>query len=361
MGLKNFPGYRPTTSVLRTVEEPKRKKKFNWDRLFFILLLTWLVYYFGGRMYRSYAEIMVNGQVMLEKMSVNFTEEIRIKRMMIDEGDEVIAGDSLFSYVVETQTDNDFNNTFNTHDGNSNWFLREKMAITRQIQLKKSDRKGIQTLIELKKAELEALKQRVYLGSELSHKIEPIKAKIQELENEKTSLSAEIRVLNNYLYRLKKQEELAMSQKLDRVKFEIEARAAFESLILYYTTPITGLIGQIHKEENEVCYRSESVMTIHKLGVIKIKAYFLPEFADDIAIGDEVEVLFEDGSESKGVIQNFYISTYPLPPEFQKRYEPTTRSIVVDIVPKDELEAENWLSYYKMSVKVVKSRFNFFN
>ena len=359
MGLKNFPGYRPTTAVLRTVEEPKRKKKFNWDRLFFIILLVWIVYFFGNRIYRNYAQLTVNGQVMLEKMSVNFTDEIRIKRMIVNEGDEVVAGDSLFSYVVETPTDDDYLKSYNKYDGNNNWFLREKMAVTRQIELKRSDRAGLNTLIRLKEQEMEALKQRVYLGSELSHKIEPIKTKIQELLNEKATLNSEIRVLSTYLKRLKEQENMALNIEQERINNELAARAAFESLILYYTTPITGLIGQIQKEENEVCYRSESVMTIHKLGVIKIKAYFLPEFADDIAIGDEVDIVFEDNSKSKGVIQNFYISTYPLPPEFQKRYEPTTRSIVVDIVPSDEFEAENWLSYYKMSVKVVKSRFKF--
>ncbi|HHM21216.1 MAG TPA: HlyD family efflux transporter periplasmic adaptor subunit, partial [Bacteroidetes bacterium] len=327
------------------------------DRLFFVILLTWFLFYFGHRMYKAYAQIIVNGQVMLEKMSVNFTDEIRIKKMMVEEGDEVVAGDSLFSYVVETPGLNRLDKIYNKYDGNNNWFLREKMAVTRQIQLKKSDRQGINTLIQLKKEELEALKKRVYLGSELSHKIEPVKTKIQELENEKSSLTSEINVLYDYLQRLRQQEMLAISMNQKAIEEELAAKSAFESLVLYYTTPITGLIGQIQKQENEVCYQSESVMTIHKLGVIKIKAYFLPEHANDIAIGDEVTVVFEDGSKSKGLVQNFYISTYPMPPEFQKRYEPTTRSIVVDIVPKDEYEAENWLSYYKMSVKVVKSRF----
>lgn len=361
MGLKNFPGYRPTTSVLKTVDEPKRKKKFNWDRLFFIILLIWLVYFIGNKMYVNYAQISVNGQVILEKMSVNFTDEIRVKKMLVNGGDEVVAGDSLFSYVVAKPNEGRPSISQNQFDGNNNWFLREKMAITRQVELKKSDRKGIQTLIELKKQELEALKKRVYLGSELSHKIDPIKTEIQELENEKASLSSEINVLIQYLAKLQEQQELAIDAENERYQNEMKARADFNDLILFYTTPITGLIGQIQKEENEVCYKSESVMTIHKLGVIKVKAYFMPEYADDIAIGDEVVVLFEDNSKSRGVIQNFYISTYALPPEFQKRYEPTTRTIVADIVPKDELEAENWLSYYKMSVKVIKSRIKFLN
>ncbi|HFA49823.1 MAG TPA: HlyD family efflux transporter periplasmic adaptor subunit, partial [Bacteroidetes bacterium] len=307
--------------------------------------------------YEKFALIKVNGQVILEKMSVNFTEEIRIKKMLVNEGDEAVAGDSLFSYVVETPNNDDYISTYNKYDGNSNWYLREKMSVARQIELKRSDKAGLKTLVRLKKQELEELKQRVYLGSELSHKIEPLKTKIQELENEIASLNSEIRVLLNYRKKLERQEALSMSAEAARIQDEINAKAAFESLLLYYTTPITGLIGQISKQENEVCYQSESVMTIHKLGQIKVKAYFPPKYAEKISLGDEVDLIFEDKTKSKGIIQNFYISTYPLPPEFQKRYEPVTRSIVVDIVPKDEAEGENWLSYYKMSVQVIKRTF----
>ncbi|MCB0517439.1 MAG: HlyD family efflux transporter periplasmic adaptor subunit [Lewinellaceae bacterium] len=360
MGFKDFPGYRQQTSILRTVDEPKLKKKFNWDRLFFFVLLVFLLFYSGQKMYKKVAQIRVNGQVILDKMSVNFTDPIRIKKMLVNEGDEVSAGDSLFSYVVENNKEDPYIKTYNRYDGNSNWFLREKLNVKRQIELKKSEREGVRTLIALKKQELEDLKKRVYLGTELSHKLDPVKMDIKKMENDIDAMNSEIGVLNEYYSTLKSQEVLALNEENLRIEAEILARQQFNKLILYYTTPIPGLIGQIEKQENEVCYTSESVMTIHRSGMIKVKAYFSPENANDIAVGDEVTLRFEDGTESEGIIQNFYISTYPLPPEFQKRYEPTTRSIVADVVPKNGEDTQHWLGYYKMGVQVIKSRFKFF-
>ncbi len=361
MGFKDFPGYRPTTSVLRTVDEPKLKKKFNWDRLLFMILLVLLAFYGIQKVYKKVAQIRVNGQVILDKMSVNFTDPIRIKKMLVNEGDDVAAGDSLFSYVVENNKEDPYLKTYNQYDGNSNWFLREKLTVKRQIELKKSEREGIRTLISLKQQELEDLKKRVYLGTELSHKLEPLKEDIQEYENQIDGLNSEIGVLNSYYATLNAQEKLAFSEENFRIEKEINARLQFNKLILYYTTPIPGLIGQIEKMENEVCYTSESVMTIHRAGVIKVKAYFSPEHASSIAIGDGVTLRFEDGTESEGIIQNFYISTYPLPPEFQKRYEPTTRSIVADVAPKTDEDVKSWIGYYKMSVQVIKPRYRLFD
>lgn len=358
MGLKNFPGYRPQTSILKTVDEPKLKKPFNWDRLFFILLLCLVAFYGGRRLYRGMALIRVNGQVILEKISVNFTDDIRIKTMAVDEGDEVVAGDTLFTYVVEG--DEDFTNSTSIARGggnDNNWFLREKMTVSRQIESKKSDQEGLRTLASLKKEELEGMKQRVYLGTEQASKLEPLRADILELENEIASIGSEIRVLRDYVHQLSSQEQEAILQERIRIKEELEGFGSFDKMLLAYTTPITGLIGQIEKDENEVCYKGETAMTIHRSGVIKVKAYFPLEFADEVKIGDEVVIYFEDGTESDGIIQNFYISTYPLPPEFQKKYEPVSRSIVADVVPKNLDEGLAWNGYYKMSVTVVKHRF----
>ena len=60
---------------------------------------------------------------------------------------------------------------------------------------------------------------------------------------------------------------------------------------------------------------------------------------------------------SKGKIVHSYISTYALPSEFQKKYEPTERTILVDIEPINVNEAELWRKFYLMDVKLVIKRF----
>jgi len=46
-----------------------------------------------------------------------------------------------------------------------------------------------------------------------------------------------------------------------------------------------------------------------------------------------VTIEFPDKTESLGIISKFFVSTYAVPSEFQKKYEPTERNIVAEIVP----------------------------
>lgn len=97
-------------------------------------------------------------------------------------------------------------------------------------------------------------------------------------------------------------------------------------------------------------------MVIHQLENLKIKGYFNQQLYQEIRIGEEVEIEFPDGTTGIGVIDNYYVSTYQLPEEFQKKYEPVERSIVVDILPLNIDEAALWVGYYKMAVTIVKKK-----
>ena len=99
-------------------------------------------------------------------------------------------------------------------------------------------------------------------------------------------------------------------------------------------------------------------MVIHQLENLKIKAYFHQSLYQEIRLGEEVEIEFPDGTIGRGVINNFYVSTYELPAEFQKRYEPVERRIVVDVLPLNLDEATRWIGYYKMAVTIVKKKTN---
>jgi hypothetical protein len=186
--------------------------------------------------------------------------------------------------------------------------------------------------------------------------MDPLEEDILELENDLASLGSEVDVLKNHLRSLDLQESLAKKEENERIDNELEARENFNKIILYYTAPISGLVGWIEKQPNEVCYQGENVLTVHQLENIRIKAFFDPKYGNSVKIGDEVIVRFENGTNSRGIIENFYASTYPLPPEFQKKYESVTRALVADVVPLNEEEARNWSVYYKMSVKVIKKR-----
>jgi len=72
-----------------------------------------------------------------------------------------------------------------------------------------------------------------------------------------------------------------------------------------------------------------------------------------------VTIEFPDKTESLGIISKFFVSTYAVPSEFQKKYEPTERNIVAEIVPFNKQDDLAWNSYYKMEVNVQKKRYDF--
>lgn len=358
--MKNFTGFKYQESVLKTVEEPAIKKKFNWDRFSFILLLIAGLSYFGHSYYRRIAFTNINGLVQLEKMAVNFTDDIRLTQICTKEADAIERGDTLFIYTYEdkAQIENSLTNISLKAQisgaGNERSFLRDIMNVRRQIAVAKSDVEGHKAMKDIKKFEIEEQKKQILMGVDVAHKLPPLKSAIAALDSDIRSKKRELRVLRKHLKAL-----LAAKKQLEKLELqnisekENQGQASLDQQH-FYVSPIAGVIGQINNSENEVCYKSENVMVIHQLNNLKIKAYFETNAVGKARIGDYVEIEFPDGSLGKGVIDNFYISTYEMPPEFQKKYEPTERSVLADIVPINEEEAKHWIGYYKMAVKVVK-------
>ncbi|MEM1321964.1 MAG: HlyD family efflux transporter periplasmic adaptor subunit, partial [Bacteroidota bacterium] len=341
--MKNFTGFKYQKSVLRTIEEPPKKKKFNWDRFFFIIALVVIVIYFINRLYGNVMFVSVNGEVVMNKVAVHFTEDIRLEQLYVEEGDPVDAGDTLFSYRYEDyeQMGQGINNISirNKIGRSSDWLIREKLNVKRQIAMKKSEKEGIETIISIKQRELDDQKKQILLGVDVAHKLPPLVSDIAEMEGDIDVIDQEIKVLRKHLYALRKQEKIELEKDEEDYQDQVAAGDEIYNSSYYYVAPINGLIGRIFISPNEICYETQSVMAIHQLENLKVKAYFDQESYDRIKIGDEVTVEFPDGKTGLGVINNFYVSTYPMPPEFQKKYEPVTRSIVADVIPISKNEA----------------------
>ena len=118
-----------------------------------------------------------------------------------------------------------------------------------------------------------------------------------------------------------------------------------------------GTVTRIFKQNKEVAVKSEVIMHIHKNEHLFIIAFFEQEDLAELKEEDVVEIEFPDNTTSLGTIKRFYFATYRLPEEFQKKYEPTNRSLSVDIVPLNNDELKKWKQYYKLSVIVRKKRY----
>lgn len=328
--------YKKGKAIIRTLKEPKiKKKKFNLDRVLFILIILGLCFWLLSFVYKKTIWIEGNGQMLMEKVDVNFTNDIRVKEIFINEGDTVCVGSRLFNYYQDD-------------------FDSDASIVLKNVDRKERQFSNLQDLIKeiyLKRLQLKSLRERLaFLESEEKKAIKLIlldvytKVKLDGIIQQKMLLENQINLLENELYFLKLQKR--------NLGPDTSISIGGGNFGNSYVSPIEGVVGQILKNSEESCYKTENVMTIHDVEKVFIKAYFDLKDLAHIKKGSIVLVEFPDKTVSEGIINKLYISTYKAPTEFQKKYEPTERNILTEIVPLDKEQIPEWGKFYKLNLKV---------
>ena len=330
--------YKKNTAIIRTLKEPKvKKKKWNLDRILYIIIILALLFWLIQFVYNKTAWIEGNGQVLMEKVDVNFTNDIRVKEIFINEGDTVTVGKNLFNYFQD-DFDSDASIVLKSLD------KKERLNNSLQDILKEIFKKRIQ---------LNNLKKRLQLLEDQEKQITKLilldvytKNKLDEVISQKLLIKNQIDLLKNELYFLRLQKKML---KGDNGNYSMGGGGNFGNT---YASPIKGVVGQILKNSEESCYKTENVMTIHNIEKVFIKAYFDLRDLAEVQKGNIVTVEFPDKTRSQGIINKLYISTYRAPSEFQKKYEPTERNILAEIIPLEKEQIPEWGKFYKLNLKV---------
>lgn len=334
---------KPKGSILRTIEEPKLKKKaWTLDRILYVILLLILLFVVLQFLYRFFNIIEGNGQIVFQKVTVNFTEDIRLTDIIVKKGMNLHKGDTLFRYKIEDpNADQQYQNNRLQAE---NKFSQENLDLEKEILLSN-------LLLEQKKAALKYKQQQIH------EKVDMILLEVDNLQSlqktkeSATALKLEIQALKKKITSLN-----FLKSKTDQLQNQyLNGYGAF-NMEKAYISPLDGISGVIHFEKNEICYREEEVLSIHNSEKVQIRAYFSQKHHELLHKGALVTVKFSDGSTTKGKIATSFIATYALPSEFQKKYEPTERTIVVDIVPMDKGDSEIWRKYYLMNVELIIHR-----
>ncbi len=364
-------------SLIRVVNEQKTKKKTqrNWDRILYLgllgLFLAFMVYYFLAK----YIYVHAYGHVIIENTHIRLTDDARIIEFYVHEGDSIQKNDTLFSYALDRDDDingqsaQSLNIGSITASGKDDWWVKELFALKKKIALNNIDAAENASLINNYKSEIKRLSNEVILDVLPKNRLEFVQNEIfrlntqnQKLQHENSELYGLIKTLgpstnkNKYSasnIRLKSGARLA-SNDLEKLAFSEELLSEPK----YFKSPIGGVSTRIFIHNYETVLKSEEIMSIHQAHPAFIKAYFEQEDLRYFHEGDVFNIDFPDGTSSKGVLKRFYIATYTLPEEFQKKYEPTTRSIAADIYPLDSSEVVKWRAFYKMSVAISKLKFN---
>ncbi len=334
--------YKKGKAVIRTLKEPKvKKKKFNFDRMIYFLILIGPFFWLASFAYKKTTWINGNGQMLMEKVDVNFTNDIRIKEIFIDEGQEVNIGDTLFNYFQD-DFDSDASLVLRGFDRTEKR-QNDLQELLKEIQLKLLQIKHLREQLAFIKTKEEQTTKLVLLDVYT-------KTQLDDIINTKLQLQSKIKLLQSEINLLSLQKQY-LNRKPDAF---YGAGANYGNT---YVSPINGVIGQILKNSEEACYKTENVMTIHNEEHVFIKAYFNLKDIAMVKEGSLVYVEFPDKTISQGIINKLYISTYEAPGEFQKKYEPTERNILAEIIPLNKAEIPEWGKYYKLNLKVKVKRY----
>lgn len=317
-----------------------KPKKWTSDRVILYLVLGVVLIWVLVRLHNALLVVRADGQIVMNKVNINFTEDIRLLDLYVESGQEVCLGDTLFRYR------DDYG------DGGGNYAAR---LVSREESLRKERERAYH---QYQIAALEARQLKAEL--DLQHQAEALRTKKLLLDAitrpQFEAAAQQIRGLEADWERAKAERSLYYGE-YKRLK---DATAADQVVGLggdftsedLADAPLDGIIGPIHFNENEVCYEGEHVLTLYDPARLYVRAFFEEDDASWIEPGARADVIFPDGTKSEGVIDRTYIGTEAMPDEFQKKYLPTTRSLVVDIRPASAQDEEIWRTGHLMSVDI---------
>ncbi len=353
------------------MNEDTKKVKYNWDRVVYIIFiigaLVFLSYYAVNKLFY----IKADGQVLYENVIIRLTDDCRVLSYQKREGDTVRKGDSLFVYTLDKDDLNGGGGNYGALKGNINdttyqqapdWKEKEKFALQKKAATNVIEINSNKEIIKSYQAELQRLENEVVLDVLPKSRLEFVQNEILRFQTNVDKLNSENQQYYALIYQLNQAEKLKPAIKSTR-NGAIGVGGGNggggdenDSTKVFYS-PINGTITRIYTQQFEVALKSDQIMAIHKNTPMYIKGFFDQEDMSYFKEGDLVNIEFPDGTKSNGVIRRFYYATYSLPDEFQKRYEPTTRTIAADIYPVEESEYKHWKSFYKLGATITKYKY----
>jgi multidrug resistance efflux pump len=369
-------------SVLRTLDiqkDARSKKPVNWDRIIYLVILFFALFFFGRYMINTYFFIEADGHVLFDTVNIRNTDDCRIIDFYVKEGDEVKAGDSLFSYIPDSEARNGAgavngaNSAYGTKEfamqvtkpSDLSWAEKEIFKTQEEVLLQQLQYREYTNLVTLYKKELKRIENEVMLDALPRNRLDDQLDKINALEIQLQITKGKIGAYQSSLAQLE-----GMKKNLD-ASTNVLSKGTGVAVSAggvgsgggnnggrkVFYCPLDGTVTDVRKNEFEVALKTEDILAIHKPNNVYIKSFFQQEDLKSLKKGDQVKITFPDGTKSIGRIERFYLATYRLPEEFQKKYEPTTRSLSADVYPLTREDLMRWRMYYKMGVKISKTKY----
>lgn len=364
--MKNI-SFKRKESVLRTLEiqQDKRvRRPINWDRLIYFALLILFVFFLGRYLINKYFYIEADGQVLFDSVDIRNTNDCRILDFHVKAGQEVKLGDSLFTYLLDSDESGAGGYGYGNIDIVSesktgtdlSWAEKEIFKQEEDVKMLSAKVREQRSSLSLYEKDLQRIRNEVMLDALPRSRYDDQVQKINNLKSDIRLSESQISAMNASIAKLRGMIRDTSTSSSTTASGSGNGGGDNSGRKVFYS-PIEGAITRIHKQVFETALKSETILSIHKPENVYIKAFFKQEDLKSLREGDVVYLHFPDGTESEGVISEFYSATYRLPEEFQKKYEPTTRSLAADIHPKNKQDLIRWKTYWKMAVSITKSKY----
>lgn len=361
-------------STIRVRQETKAKKPANWDRIIYILVLTVL----GGVLLNYFCSrwlfVHADGQILFENVNIRLTTDSRIMKYYVDEDDSINVGDTLFSYEFNhlvSDNSNSSNTQIQISDKKTNyddwvWLDKEIYNLQNKISQDKIIISKNTSLILKLDENMKRITQEVLLGVLSKEKIESANTERSNIEAQSQQMKEEISHAEQMISDLNAKKSFYMRAPAN---LNVDAQTKIGTIqvgnpngsinngLNYYLSPISGAVNRILTSEFEVALKQDEIISLRSNKQMYIKAFIGQEDINDLKVNDLVNIEFPNGEKQVGKVKRFYYATYILPDEFQKKFEPTTRDVAVDIYPLDSNNAKDWQNFYKMSVKITKCKY----
>ncbi|MBI5142429.1 MAG: HlyD family efflux transporter periplasmic adaptor subunit [Nitrospirae bacterium] len=336
-------------SYFRSTDEKPPERKRNWGKYIYFLVLGLIVISVIFYFIDSSIHAEGDGQVIFDKLYIQHTSDIRVLKIFVKEGASVKRNDRLFTYAEESRGDAALrqasDSSFYSPD-----IEREISRTIQAIQLRELDRKGYEESLAKLKSGYDTIKNQALLDAHYPGRLGEMAESIRNTESLVAKAGEEIRIMKEYLGRIRGINATASARNLQAWQAAQSAQSAAGAKT--FLALEDGVVTRIYPNDHEVVLKGDTIMEIYKPEEIAIKAFFEQEDIKHLRNGAQVSIRFPDGTRATGVIRRYYFATQPLPPEFQKRYEPVKRTVVVDIEPPNREAGLEWKQYYKLSVKV---------
>ncbi len=352
--------FKSKSSQIRGVREKQPKKSVNWDRVVYLSMLTvglvTLLYF----LFDYNMVLKGEGRVYANEHVVRFPVDVRIVDLFVEEGDSVAANDSLFTFVEAFQPQS------------PKQYREEQRQISERLL-------DLKSAINTKRAELESVAdQLVYYHAQKELVEKEIKLDLSSfrdlraIEQKIVAMNAQMTVDSEKLNAFYQQKAFVEAWKnTTAVK---ENYSSFVNLVeelpgeatplegtfepTIYAAPVEGVIDQIEKSSSELAVRSESILTIRrKVTDVFIQVIFPRNSLREVEQGDFMNIEFDNGVKSKGLISGFYtpkISNWDMVGIAE--YE-LNDYVLMRLNPTDDNSSDIWEANSNIGVTVSKITF----